>query len=536
MKKFINIPYLLIACLLTIIVAGETTFNAWAYSQIFAVIEKGNGSQIVNYVLIVMGGYLLFSIIGYIENIITNKSIKETNLKLKVEVLKKILIKGKIYYKNNVSDNLSFFLNDLKQLEEGYFLQLFKSLGYLSTIILTLTFSIQNDFMLTIIFLLFSSITPFLTTLFKKSIGKANSLYIEENKSFSSSLKDILHGITTIKNYNVENEYISQFENKSRSLEKTNEYKKNSVALSNAIITIIAYFFMYLPIGVGMFYVVRGVIPLSSFIAVQYSSSWIVNSFLGFSQSLNMMNSTVEVRKTIEDLLETKETIKTNVLEGNGIKMIEFRDVSFEYKDLKIFDKISFSANLNEKVLIQGPSGSGKTTFLKLITKELTPSTGNIYINGKNIDSISKNELMSDLVVVTQNVIIFNTTILDNLTLGKQFTEEAVLKAVHAAGLDEVVNRYGLDYLIGEEGQLLSGGQLKRIEIARAILYNKSVLLIDEGNANLDEHSATEINTMLTNLNKLIIDIEHYVPESTIKNYDQHFSVIDGTIQATRSQ
>jgi ABC-type multidrug transport system fused ATPase/permease subunit len=367
----------------------ETHRRTQAYSQIFAVIETKSMQQITSYIIIVMLGYLFFSIIGYLENFIINKSIKETNQKIKTTILEKIILKGKIRNKNNVSDNLSFFLNDLKQLEDNYFLHLFKSLGYISTIILTLLFSIQNNFSLTIIFLLFSSITPFLTKLFKNKIELTNKLWTTKNSHFSSSLKDILQGITTIKNYNAEKEYLKKFEEQTKSLEKSNETRKNSLALSNSVVTVIAYLFMYLPIGIGMAYVVQGKLPLSSFIAVQYSSSWIVNSFLGLSQSLNTVNSTGDIRRKVESLLSTKEKPVTNKLRGNKIKTIEFKDVSFSYENKDIFNKLNFCINLGEKVLIQGPSGSGKSTFLKLITKEVVPTKGHIYINGEDITNLN---------------------------------------------------------------------------------------------------------------------------------------------------
>lgn len=525
MKNYISKPHLIVACLLTIIAAAEITFNAWAYSQIFAVIETKSMQQITSYIIIVLLGYIFFSIIGYLENFIINKSIKETNQKIKTTILEKIILKGKIRNKNNVSDNLSFFLNDLKQLEDNYFLHLFKSLGYISTIILTLLFSIQNNFSLTIIFLLFSSITPFLTKLFKNKIELTNKLWTTKNSHFSSSLKDILQGITTLKNYNAEKEYLKKFEEQTKSLEKSNETRKNSLALSNSVVTVIAYLFMYLPIGIGMAYVVQGKLPLSSFIAVQYSSSWIVNSFLGLSQSLNTVNSTGDIRRKVESLLSTKEKPVTNKLRGNKIKTIEFKDVSFSYENKDIFNKLNFCINLGEKVLIQGPSGSGKSTFLKLITKEVVPTKGHIYINGEDIIKIETKELLENMAIVTQDVMIFNTSILENITLGKEFEKTEIEVAIKSAGLEDVVDHYGLDYQVGEEGQVLSGGQLKRIEIARAVLFNKPILLIDEGNAGLDEKTAIDINNMLSKLNKMVIDIEHYVPKLTLPNYDQRYVV-----------
>lgn len=525
MKKFIKLKYLVIASIFTIIVAGETAFNAWAYSRIFAVIESQSTNNIVYYIIFVLFGYLFFSIVSYVETLLTNKSIKETNKILKETLLSKIISRGKIRNENNISDNISFFLNDLKLLEDSYFSQYFKCLKYLSAIILTFLFSIQNDFYLTILFLIFSSITPFLTNLFKKRIELTNQLWTFENKNFSSLLKDILQGITTIKNYSVEKETLDKFKTSNHQLESRNEHRKNTLSLSNSVTMIIAYIFMYIPIGIGMYFVVNGNILLSSFIAVQYSSSWIVNNFLAVSQSLNIMNSTGEIRKRIEVILEIKEETSTMVLNKELIKSIEFKNVSFKYEDKEVFNGVNFKVNIGDRILIQGPSGSGKSTLLKLITKELSPSSGNIYINGKDINTIGKKELMSNIGIVTQNIMIFNDTILENITLRKKFSKEKIEEALSKAGLKELIKNYGLDYQIGEEGQALSGGQLKRIEIARAILFNRPILLIDEGNASLDKNTAIQINNVLSKLDKMIIDIEHYIPKETTSNYNQRYVV-----------
>ncbi|MGH2080739.1 ATP-binding cassette domain-containing protein [Aerococcus urinaeequi] len=532
MIKFYNKQYLAVAFIFIGLAAVETTFNAATYAYIFKVIEEKDTSLLLKYIILVVLGYILFSIITYLKDFWTNKNIAFFNTSLKTELIRKILEKETSLSKTEgVSSNTSFFMNDLKLLEENYVKQLFNVVSYLVTLVVILTFSMSNSFLLTVIFLVFTSVTPLFTNIYKEKIEESNSHWTKENKSFSSILKDILSGAETIASYKSENYFIKKFYLKVKGLEESTKDMNNAISLSNALVIALSYLFLYLPIGMGIYFTIQGRISLASFVAVQYSSSWIINNFLGLSQCINKLNSIGEIKKTIINTLEFKQPDDTNVLRNQKIDSVVFQNVSFNYEDKKIFEHLDLTLNSNDNVLLEGASGSGKSTFLKLLTKKLTPTNGEIFINGEDMKSISKSELYNYVSLIPQTVAIFNDTLRNNITLGKEVSEEKLSEAIKKAGLEELIQQVGLNYLIGEDGERLSGGQLKRVEIARAILFDKPILLIDEGNASLDKQNALAINKTVANLNKLVIDVEHYVPEESMKNYTRKYYLESRRVQ-----
>ena len=174
---------------------------------------------------------------------------------------------------------------------------------------------------------------------------------------------------------------------------------------------------------------------------------------------------------------------------------------------------MSFKAGKGEKVLIQGSSGSGKSTILKLINRELKPDGGSVFLNGKDT-------VVPKAGYVSQDPAMFSDTIRYNLTLGNEFDEDRIMNAVERAGLHDFVEENGLDYVIEEEGGNLSGGQKQRIEIARALLYDCSMLLIDEGTSALDAKTAEKVHDTVMNLGKTVVEVAHYIPDDVKERFD----------------
>ncbi len=204
---------------------------------------------------------------------------------------------------------------------------------------------------------------------------------------------------------------------------------------------------------------------------------------------------------------------------------ISFKNVSFSYQDKSVLNHISFSIPEGSFTAIVGPSGSGKTTIANLIARFWDVNDGKIMLGGANIRSIPPDQLLSRMSFVFQNVYLFNDTIYNNVTLGDNdaYTNEQVFDAMKAAQMDEFVLSLpdGYDTMVGESGATLSGGEKQRISIARALLKNAPILILDEATASLDaenEHLIQEAFNVLTKEKTLIV-IAHRL--STIEYADQ---------------
>lgn len=229
------------------------------------------------------------------------------------------------------------------------------------------------------------------------------------------------------------------------------------------------------------------------------------------------------------DKFKKEEFGKIDLDKVNG--NFEFKKVTFSYKeDQEILKNISFKINANETVAFVGRSGGGKTTIFSLLTKLYHPQSGEILIDGHNIEDLSKDTLRGNISIITQNPYIFNMSIKDNLKIVKpNLTNAEMKKACKDACLDEFINSLPEKYdtIVGEGGVNLSGGQRQRLAIARAFIRKTEIILFDEATSALDNETQEHIQNAINNLqkDKTILIIAHRL--STVINADR-IMVVDG--------
>ncbi|OGH11985.1 MAG: hypothetical protein A2857_06065 [Candidatus Levybacteria bacterium RIFCSPHIGHO2_01_FULL_36_15] len=217
---------------------------------------------------------------------------------------------------------------------------------------------------------------------------------------------------------------------------------------------------------------------------------------------------------------------------------IEFKNVSFKYITSKrVLDDVSLKLSYGEKIALVGHSGAGKTTIINLILKFYEPTKGNIYLNGKSYKKLSHSYIRDNISLVFQENELFSSTIKENVSYGTDADEDQIIQALKLANAYDFVNQLpkGMDSHIGERGVRLSGGQKQRIQIARAILKNAPILILDEATSSLDAKSEKEVQEALNHLmkNKLVVIIAHRF--STIQNVDKIIVIENGAISDSGS-
>ncbi len=265
--------------------------------------------------------------------------------------------------------------------------------------------------------------------------------------------------------------------------------------------------------------------------------------FLSFTvfASLEPIADSAHTLSVINDAMDNLDALKNgNFIDADGKDVkpesfdIEFRNVNFGYDERQILKDVSFKIPERTSTAIVGPSGSGKTTICSLLARFYDPQKGEITVGGHNLKEFTCDSLLSNISMVFQNVYLFNDTVRANICFGKpDATEEEMIAAAKKARCHEFIEKLpnGYDTVIGEGGGTLSGGEKQRISIARAILKDSPIIILDEATASIDPENEHLIQSAISELTKgkTIITIAHRL--ATVRNADQILVVNDGRIE-----
>lgn len=315
------------------------------------------------------------------------------------------------------------------------------------------------------------------------------------------------------------------------------------IKLLFSVNTIVMCYIVYLYVEINLYQrgaitladIIYGLTAIGSYVIlllyVQIDLMDLIRHLGYIKKSLETLNSDIGIsEQSIPLSNQVRINNDFNVREGK----IEFRNISFAYNDVEnLFEEESLIIKPKEKIGLVGRSGSGKTTFINLLLRNLEPDEGKILIDDEDIKNISDDTLRANVSVISQDVTLFNRTILDNIRYAKlDATFEEVLAAARKANAHDFISELEHGYYThaGERGNRLSGGQRQRIIIARAILKNAPILILDEATSALDIESETIVHESLDNLmaGKTVIAIAHKL--QTLKNMDRIVVLEDGVI------
>lgn len=301
--------------------------------------------------------------------------------------------------------------------------------------------------------------------------------------------------------------------------------------LANIITMIILYF--------GGKQVIMGTLSVGSFSAfISYSAMFIwplfVLSFVGTSISRGGV-SLKRINEVIDSEVKKEQGKSINKIKGD----IEFKNVSLVYKDQNGSEKtvlkdISFKIKSGTKNAILGPTAGGKTQIFYLISSLVSPSAGEILIDGESMVNYKTSELLSNIGLVFQDSIIFNSSFRENIAFSQKTTNESLQKAINTAELDEFINTLpnGLDTMVSERGTSLSGGQKQRLMLARALALEPKILLLDDFTARVDKNTETNILNNVANNYKDVTLVSITQKVEPVKDYDNIIVIMEGEVVA----
>lgn len=360
-----------------------------------------------------------------------------------------------------------------------------------------------------------------------KNLKKQSSIVQEKVGELTSTLEETIGGIRIIKGFGAENYQAKKFgaENigfkdiLTRLLWRRDMSAPLSEFLGITVVTVLLYY--------GSILVFDDLLQPETFFTFVFAFYQVIEPSKSFASAYYNIQKGMGALERIENILNTPNPIqeKENAEEVNDFsESITFDNVSFVYKDSseKVLDEVNLTIPKGSVLAIVGPSGAGKSTLADMLPRFYDPVSGSIRIDGKDIRNVTLSSLRDVFGMVSQEAILFHDTIRNNITFGKDASEEAIMAASKVANAHDFISAMpdGYDTVIGDRGMKLSGGQRQRLTIARAILRNPPVLILDEATSALDSESEKLVQEALTKLmeGRTSVVIAHRL--STIQNAD----------------
>jgi len=521
--------------LLQTIIMGINIAVAVVFQMVIDVITGDSNMSLFQVFLYVSGILLIFAAALLLERITKPKFIERAMCQYKEYAFSEITKKSiSAFSKENTGRYLSVLTSDAFEVENQYVEQQFMWFGYAALFVEAFVMMLIYSPLLTgiaILFSLFPLLVPLKTG---KRLAEKDRVISDRRELFVSGLKDWLAGFPVIKSFRAEKEAVDSFQKENALLEDVRRDRQRTYWTIEAISSWSTDFTV-----LGMYFV--GALLVGN--ALHGVTAGIV---IAFVQLMNIFHQPLIVfpmfwsnRKSALKLIDKLATLlQENVRNEGGERLkglkesIRLENLSYAYEEDKpVLKFVSQNFEAGKSYAIVGASGSGKSTLLSLLLGSSDAYEGSIFFDGKELRQVHSDSLYELMTMVQQNVFIFNDTIRNNITMFREFSDTEVEDVIRQSGLTGLIADKGEDYVCGENGSGLSGGEKQRISIARALLRRAPVMLVDEATAALDTATAYEVTNAILDIEAFTrIVVTHRLEEGLLKRYDEILVMKSGSI------
>ncbi|OGW37306.1 MAG: hypothetical protein A2Y97_09045 [Nitrospirae bacterium RBG_13_39_12] len=529
-------PRVFLGTILGALISGVTGAIAWLVKPALDIIFVGKRYEYLT--LIPLGVIILFTLKGliqfgytYLMKSSAMKLVRDTQNKLHNHIL---FVPAGYFHKESSGMVISRVINDVRVLSALFTEVIQTAVVQIPTILVLLGVAFYRKWDLTLItFMLF----PFIAYSTKR-VGKRvkkRSLEVQKKWSYlTHRLSETIIGAKVIKVFNKEDYRDKKFKEENQRLYRENMKVIKLKEGTKLLIDVITGIAIGLILWYGGRQVKGGAITSGDFASIIAAIYLIFAPVKKLGDSYNFLQEIKSALERIENILLIKKEV-TGTIELKEFKEgIRYEHVSFAYNDSHVLKDVNLEIKAGEVIAVVGPSGAGKTTFCDLIPRFYDPTAGSIKIDNRDIRDFDLKSLRNLIGIVNQDIILFNDTIFENIAFGNDRASLDDIKiAAEMAYANEFIEKLpdGYNTIIGERGLTLSGGQRQRLAIARAILKNPPILILDEATSSLDTISESIVQKAIERLmkNRTTIVIAHRL--STIRNADRMVILHDGKIQ-----
>ena len=519
---------------------GELANYVENYLNYFVTTKKADGSDdvLIFMVGIIIATFLLKNIFNYLSmffiTYLRNGVVKDIRNDIYKSIIKLSLT---FYSEKKRGDIVARISSDVQELDNS-FLSIFELIVKDP---LMVVFTLISMFLispkLSLFVVIFIPLCGFVISIVGKSLRRKSLKVQKEQGQFISLVDETLSGMKILKIFNAENKFLEKF---TKSTERFYKFSNSVLNRKNLASPLSEFLGISSIAGVlwfgGIMVLKENSLDASAFIVYLGLAYNILTPAKSLSRATYKVKKASAAAERIFHVIDNKSIVKEdkNAIDLNSFKNnIEIKDMIFSYEEESVINKLNLIIPKGENIALVGQSGSGKSTLANLICRFYDVNSGSINIDGYNLKKLKKESLRNLIGLVTQDSILFNDSIKNNLLIAKSdASEKEIIECLKIANAWEFVKKLpkGIETNIGDSGNKLSGGQQQRISIARAVLKNPPILVLDEATSSLDSESEKLVQIALDNLmeNKTSIVIAHRL--STIQNADKIIVLEKGKI------
>ena len=499
-------------------------------------ISEGRYSTLILICIFLVIMVFLKNMFTFLSTFFLSDLVQSSVKKLREKMYQKILVLPMSFFSDERKGNLlSTFSADLKETElaikattNAIFKDPFYVIGYFATLFII-------SFKLTFFIVLFLPIAGLIISKISNGLKKRSKKGQENLGDILSLTEETLFGLRIIKSFNAQAFMNNKFESKSNSLYSLMLGINRRIYLASPISEFLGVLATSGVLLYGGNLVLNEFIQPDVFIGYLILFSQLISPFKSISKAVYDSSQGIAALERIEKITLQDQLIKNSPATPQPIsfnKEISFNNVSFKYNQEQVLEDVSFKIKKGETVAIVGHSGAGKSTIADLLIRFYDVVEGSINIDNINVKKINPSQLRNLMGVVTQDSILFNDTVINNIAFGVEIENSQVLESAKMANADEFIENLDEKYetFIGDAGNKLSGGEKQRLSIARAIYKNPEILILDEATSSLDTKSEKAVQEALNRLmkNRTSLVIAHRL--STIQNADKIIVLDNGKI------
>ena len=524
----------------TLVLTASTMMVSWL---IQVIIDMATGADVgfsfTQVVLLTVTGILLEAFAYFLAYHSKPRFIAKGIGQYKEYVFDRLCQKGiSAFSGENSSLYISALSNDATTVEMGYLANVFIIVENSAICIGALVLMFYYSPLLTVLSIVLALLPLTVSICTGSLVAKAERTVSDKNEIYMGTLKDSLVGFSVIKSFRAEAQMCRIFREAVREVTDAKTFRSKMSTLVNglgACSGTILQFGIFL-FGAYLALTGHGLSAGSVLVFVQLLN-FIINPIGVIPQALAEIKASKALIEKVAVALESNVREEGLERKKEIIAGIAVQNISFGYEEEKpVLQNVNFTFDAGKSYAIVGASGSGKSTLLNLLMASHSNYSGSICYDDTELRQIGSDSLYEMVSVVQQNVFIFNASIRDNITMFSDFSKEEVDRAIEMSGLSAFVAERGEDYLCGENGSGLSGGEKQRISIARSLLKKSQVLLVDEATAALDAQTAFQVSNAILNLDGLTrIVVTHSLDENLLKQYDSILTFKNGSITESGS-